>query len=151
MLRFLEKAALNSDDRDAPFRETRAKTRTPPFPRPQSWHAPPAPPLVPAARPARGAAAAAAAPAAPDSARITLEHFGIDMRVDEVLPLHEQALYPGSGGVPSLPGVEEVVCAMNKAGELVTTARRRRRFSLCLRALCAGMMSSVASRTREYF
>jgi phosphoserine phosphatase len=30
--------------------------------------------------------------------------------------LHEQALYPASGGVPSLPGVEEVVCAMNKAG-----------------------------------
>jgi hypothetical protein len=91
--------------------------------RPRPLSSPP-----PAARPARGAAAAAAAPAAPDSARTTLERYGIDMRVDEALPLHDQALCPASGGVPSLPGVEEVVCAMNKVGELVTTARRRRSF-----------------------
>jgi hypothetical protein len=58
-------------------------------------------------------AAAAAAPAAPDSARITLEPFGIDMGVDELLPLREQALYPASGGVPFLPGVKEFVRAMN--------------------------------------
>jgi hypothetical protein len=82
-------------------------------------------------RPLRGPHAAPPPPPLrwpPNSARITLEHIGIDMRVDEVLPLHEQALCPASGGVPSLPGVEEVVCAMNKVGELVTTARRRRSF-----------------------
>jgi beta-phosphoglucomutase-like phosphatase (HAD superfamily) len=67
-------------------------------------------------------AAAAAAPAAPDSARITLEHFEIDMRVDEVLPLREQALYAASGGVPFLPGVEEFVRAMNKAGVRMAVA-----------------------------
>jgi hypothetical protein len=70
-----------------------------------------------AARPARAAtAAAAAAPNAADSARIKLEHFGIDVRADEVLPLREQALYPASGGVPFLPGVENFVRAMNQAG-----------------------------------
>jgi beta-phosphoglucomutase-like phosphatase (HAD superfamily) len=46
----------------------------------------------------------------------------IDMRVDEVLPLHEQELYPASGGVPFLPGVEELVRAMNKAGVLMAVA-----------------------------
>jgi riboflavin kinase / FMN hydrolase len=35
------------------------------------------------------------------------------MRVDEVLPLREQALYPASGGVLYLLGVEEFVRAMN--------------------------------------
>jgi hypothetical protein len=119
MLSFLEKAALNSGDREAPFRETRRKrVRRPSLGRirgtrhPRLLSSPSA-----AARPARAtAAAAAAAPAAADSPRITLEHFWIDMRVDEVLPLHEQALYPASGGVPFLPGVEEFVRAKNKAG-----------------------------------
>jgi hypothetical protein len=55
----------------------------------------------------------AAAASAPASARITLEHFGIDMRVDEVLPLREQALYPASGGAPFLPSAEEFLLAMN--------------------------------------
>jgi hypothetical protein len=105
-------------------------------------------------------AVAAAAPTAPDSARITLEHFGIDMRVDEVLPLREQTLYPASGGVPFLPGVEEFVRAMNKVGVRMAVATSsltrlleaksagKEEFFAILRALCAGMMSSE-SRTGE--
>jgi beta-phosphoglucomutase-like phosphatase (HAD superfamily) len=38
------------------------------------------------------------------------------MRVDEVLQLREQTLYPDFGGLPFLPGVEEFVRAMNKVG-----------------------------------
>jgi HAD superfamily hydrolase (TIGR01509 family) len=58
----------------------------------------------------------------PDSARITLEHFGIEMHVDEFLRLREDALYPAFGGVPFLPGVEEFVRAMKKAGVRMAVA-----------------------------
>jgi beta-phosphoglucomutase-like phosphatase (HAD superfamily) len=44
------------------------------------------------------------------------------MRVDEVLPLREQALYPASGGAPFLPGVEEFLRAMNWAGVRMAVA-----------------------------
>jgi hypothetical protein len=93
---------------EALFRETRAKpVRSRGTRRPRFLSSPP-----PAARPAR----AAAALAEPDSARVTLEHFGIDMRLDEFLQLREQALYPAFGGVSFLPGVDEFVRAMNNGG-----------------------------------
>jgi beta-phosphoglucomutase-like phosphatase (HAD superfamily) len=64
-------------------------------------------------------AAAAVAPAAPGS---TLEHLGIDMRVDEFLRFRDQVLYLTFRGVPYLPGVEEFVRAMNKAGVRMAAA-----------------------------
>jgi beta-phosphoglucomutase-like phosphatase (HAD superfamily) len=51
-----------------------------------------------------------------------LEHFGIGRRVDVVLSLREQALYPASGGVPLLLGVEEFVHAMKQVGVRMAVA-----------------------------
>jgi phosphoglycolate phosphatase-like HAD superfamily hydrolase len=82
------------------------------------------------------------------------------MRVDEVLPLREQALYAASGGVPFLPGVEEFVRAINKAGVRMALATssptrllqaksaRKEGFFAMFEGVVWGMMSSAASRAR---
>lgn len=58
----------------------------------------------------------------PDSARITVEHFKLDMSVDAFLRAREAALVPAFANCPFLPGADAFVRRMYKAGVRMAVA-----------------------------